>query len=458
MITLFVSATAVFLGFLFLRDTKEKHVNPSWIKICFYFIILVVVGVFFYKTNQVMTVYSNITIENYCSYFSQSDSTQVVDSIEMIRIENSFLSNSNNNAIRYKDEESKSCNVSLTIKAPKSNNCVILDAAPQSVISDKAQLLNVYPEQIGRMYQVTCASSCVIPFVPVLLSNDIIHNPIPEGDIVSRRFENTHFYDKEGMVGAISEAGVKGILPDFVKPTGLIKYYSKSGRLSACNRYNVASNLEFNETIEGSVFDFFTAADISQYILSLGILSPCHIEFVHVSYDIPIEVQSDDRGVQSGTFGFNIYGTVLRDMENGSLANFHVKLPTMANLQTVRSFILTTLIAALFALLISSLGDKINYYKIEGERFLISKFSKNEVKKSTVPQLKEWKQFQMVKNTLLLILTCFICFISYRSYIDEPFVMSDQEYSRLVTRLVLITLVALAVLSFMYCRYLKKYK
>ena len=120
MITLFVSATAVFLGFLFLRDSKEKHVNPSWIKICFYFIILIVVGVFFYKTNQVMTVYSNITIENYRSYFNKNDSTQIADSIDMILIDNSFLSNSTNNAIRYTVEESKSSNVSLTIKAPKS--------------------------------------------------------------------------------------------------------------------------------------------------------------------------------------------------------------------------------------------------------------------------------------------------------------------------------------------------
>ena len=151
MITLFVSATAVFLGFLFLRDSKEKHVNPSWIKICFYFIILIVVGVFFYKTNQVMTVYSNITIENYRSYFNKNDSTQIADSIDMILIDNSFLSNSTNNAIRYTVEESKSSNISLTIKAPKSSNCVILDAAPRSEINSKAQFLKVNPEEIGRM-------------------------------------------------------------------------------------------------------------------------------------------------------------------------------------------------------------------------------------------------------------------------------------------------------------------
>jgi predicted secreted protein len=170
---------------------------------------------------------------------------------------------------------------------------------------------------------------------------------------------------------------------------------------------------------------------------------------------MPIEVQSDDRGILSGTLSFIIYGNILNNVKDHQ-SSFYVKLPTMANLQTVRSFILTTLIAALLALLISSLGDKINYYKIEGERFLLSKFSKNGVKNSTVTQLKEWKQFQMVRNTLLLILTCFICYISYRSFIDEPFVMSAEEYSSLVTRLVLFTLLALAILSFMYYRYLKK--
>ena len=58
MITLFVSATAVFLGFLFLRDSKEKHVNPSWIKICFYFIILIVVGVALETYKQIESVLS----------------------------------------------------------------------------------------------------------------------------------------------------------------------------------------------------------------------------------------------------------------------------------------------------------------------------------------------------------------------------------------------------------------
>jgi len=457
MITLFVSATAVFLGFLFLRDTKGKPLNPSWIKIFFYFITLVVVGAFFYKTNQVMTVNSNITIENYRSYVSKNDSTQVADSIETVEIYNSFLSNSHNNSIRYKDEENKSSNVSFTIRAPKSDNCTILDAVPRGIINNLAQELKMFPQHIGRMYQVNYATSCVIPFVPVLLSKDSIYNPITtEGNTISRKYKNTNIYDKEGMIGVKSETGVTEDLPDFVEPTGLLKYYSKTGRLTASSHLNVNSDLHFNETIEGSVFDFFTAADISQYILSLGIHSPCHIQVVNVLYDLPVEIQSDERGVLPGTFGFHIYGAVLRDMVNGDGASFYVKLPTMANLQTVRSFILTTLIAALLALLISSLGDMITYYRIKGERLLLSKVSKNGVKTPASPQIKEKRQFLMARNSLLLMLSCFICFISYRSYIDEPFVKSAQEYSLCITRLVFIALVALIFLAFMYYRYLKK--
>lgn len=57
MIALFVSAAAVFLGFLFLKDENGKETMPSALKLVFYFNLLLIVGIFFYKTNQVITIY-----------------------------------------------------------------------------------------------------------------------------------------------------------------------------------------------------------------------------------------------------------------------------------------------------------------------------------------------------------------------------------------------------------------
>lgn len=59
MIALFVSAAAVFLGFLFLKDENGKETMPSALKLVFYFNLLLIVGIFFYKTNQVITIYSS---------------------------------------------------------------------------------------------------------------------------------------------------------------------------------------------------------------------------------------------------------------------------------------------------------------------------------------------------------------------------------------------------------------
>jgi hypothetical protein len=47
MIALFVSAAAVFLVFLFLKDENGKETMPSALKLVFYFNLLLIVGIFF---------------------------------------------------------------------------------------------------------------------------------------------------------------------------------------------------------------------------------------------------------------------------------------------------------------------------------------------------------------------------------------------------------------------------
>jgi len=136
--------------------------------------------------------------------------------------------------------------------------------------------------------------------------------------------------------------------------------------------------------------------------------------------------------------------------------NIYVKLPTMANVQMVRSFILTTLLAALFALFISSLSDFIVYYKHKGKNYLVAQIVNKEKKGALAKMSKEKRLFLIVRNILLLMLTCSVGWIAYRIYIDEPFVMTEQGYSELITRIILISILCIFFLLFSYYRYMKK--
>lgn len=454
MITIFISTAAVLFGFLFLRDRKEEDIKPCWVKITFYFIALVIVSVFFYKTNQVITIHSALNIENYRSSYAKDDPNKVIDSIESINLYHHFASSTNNKAIRYLVDDDKFGSADLTIKAPKNTNYDIKDAALKDSINKMANILGIYPQYIGRMYQVIFSSSSVIPFIPVLMTDENFLEPEGKNDVIIRRFRYKNTYNPEGITEYKTQNGETA--DDFVKPTGLQKYYSKSGSLMACHNMSINSDLKFHGYIEGSIFDFFTAADISQYIFSFGMFSPCPVEIVSVEYDVPIEISSNNPDIPVGTFGFGITGQRLREMYNGQPINIHVKLPTMANLQLIRSFILTTLLAAIIALFLTSLGDTLLYYKSIGKNYLISKLLHKKTEKKTIPVLKEKRQFNIARNVMLVFLTTFVCYIAYRIYIDEPFVMTEGTYHSIITKMILFALLCMAILLFMYFRLLKK--
>ena len=95
--------------------------------------------------------------------------------------------------------------------------------------------------------------------------------------------------------------------------------------------------------------NFLTAADVSQFTYVLGVISKMPVKNIHVITDIPIEMCPIDEWVKPNTFGFDMEDGVSNDL-NKSLTAVHIKLPTLANLQLIRSLILTTLITALVSL------------------------------------------------------------------------------------------------------------
>ena len=100
-----------------------------------------------------------------------------------------------------------------------------------------------------------------------------------------------------------------------------------------------------------NTLNFFSGADLSQCIYEVAIDSDIPVESLGMYFDIPIEVSSlaVDRS-QTGSRHFVINDLQRIDGKVHDFKYFHIKFPTLANLQLIRSLILTTIMTALLSL------------------------------------------------------------------------------------------------------------
>lgn len=131
----------------------------------------------------------------------------------------------------------------------------------------------------------------------------------------------------------------------------------------------------FSEHI--NTLNFFSAADLSQCNYMLDVRSDIPIDNFKVCFDIPVEVSSADinnNKFDSREFTVDLKGELYSNVNKFAL--YHIKFPTLANLQLIRSLILTTLLTALLSLFFTNL-----YY-------LLRKLHKGYIKKNPISYIK----------------------------------------------------------------------
>lgn len=100
-----------------------------------------------------------------------------------------------------------------------------------------------------------------------------------------------------------------------------------------------------------NTLNFFSAADLSQCNYLFIVRSRIPIDEFNVCFDIPIEVSSAE--INHNILDSRDFSIELEEDEFGivdKFALYHVKFPTLANLQLIRSLILTTFLTALYSL------------------------------------------------------------------------------------------------------------
>ena len=107
-----------------------------------------------------------------------------------------------------------------------------------------------------------------------------------------------------------------------------------------------------------NTLNFFSAADLSQCEYVLMVSSDMPIGTINVNFDLPIIISGLDNiknYKDNNGFTINYEEQIKKDGILGKYMHYHITFPTLANLQLIRSLILTTLLTALLALFFKNL-------------------------------------------------------------------------------------------------------
>jgi hypothetical protein len=120
-------------------------------------------------------------------------------------------------------------------------------------------------------------------------------------------------------------------------------------RLMSTEKEKVCTRHTTSETL--NTLNFFSAADLSQCNYQFIIRSSVPIDIFSVCFDLPVEVTpADINQVRQDSRDFSIN---IEENEEGKVNTFklyHIKFPSLSNMQLIRSLILTTILTALYSL------------------------------------------------------------------------------------------------------------
>lgn len=340
-------AIIVALGFWRKSKTEQdlKTAKSSFTKTFILFVLTLGVCFFYYKTYQVATFKNYITvsrkagsvdtyIEKYTYSGEEYEFEHIVprDRITSLTLINSYANNEFDYFDPQRDLTRGRTQSGVIVKMIVDRN-ISLDS-DTSFVSDQNRPKNY--DQFIYCYDVSLMTNTVPSLFPFT------------------------FYEESVNKGFSSELDDSTIFKSYAKSlppsNDIFKDYDKLYGLRLAS-YNIEDKLEdsmFSDLI--NTLNFFSAADLSQCQYMFIIRSSVPIDDFKVCFDVPIEVSS--AGVNQSKLDSREFSVNIEEKEDGivdKVAIYHVKFPTLSNLQLIRSLILTTLLTALISLFLTNL-------------------------------------------------------------------------------------------------------
>lgn len=462
MLNNFISALiTIFFSGVASKETEEKTKRASWMRVFIYGVLTTIVGVFFYKTYQVATIVNMVEVLPMRTAFDENGISK--DTIEGVSFytrfsEDNTYSNRVNELVRSTFSKIISHGKYGGVEFGISSEVVSASEIEwdTEATEDDRQGIEL-PYGTMHAFGIHFMSSFVPRLIPVT----------PDMKSAWPKFKptNSEFYLERHRATSFKnmpESYVNLIPGNYIKEDGKrTSLYEAFGdgicmAMTTCEIGVDPQIVENNRTyftgeLGGSIINkmnFLTAADISQFTYIFGVVSSLPVKEMQVVTDIPIEISSSDEFINQSAFGFYTTDGVSNEL-NKSLIPVHIKLPTLANLQLIRSLILTTIITALVSLFAVNL-----YYCIR--RSAIRYRRKHAMSVSSLRQISKFRisVFRYAMNFILAVIGIVICVWAWMLLKDQPIHVDlkklENHFELIIAAVVLLSLLIIVTLLYRY--------
>lgn len=448
-INIFISAI---IAIFFLRFVSKEEVNKarnaSLFRTFVYLCLTIVAFVLFYKSYQVSSITNVIDIK---ALRGAEDSLyQSRDTVKEVRVYNKFkaMDTYNNKFLDFVNLHGEDSlykkNGGIFVEIKPSNN-------PKYPIRNRKSLdpstRFSYEEELQRDI------STIGPLYVMAFLSTNIPSYIP---IYPRIEYESEWIHKDGSMGATniyntSDAkGLKLYMDEHRKYTDY-----EDGKALFENSIVVLSTIAAEDKMEkyhdmflscrhnfANVINILTAADLSQYTYVISVNTDMHIKTLSVEYNIPIEISGKVDGVTVGSHDFSLNERFLKK-NKGKFCMFHVKLPTMANIQLIRSLVLTALLTTLFSLFCKNL-----YYYIAKWAYVYHR--KNRIRFAND---KKQRLFQIYNYAVAFIILALLFYITSSIVWGKSFVVDWETIWYWVIGIALVAIVIISITTYYVFKY-----
>jgi hypothetical protein len=461
-------AALIALGFLHRNmdsEDSKKIQNASWTKVFVFFVLSSITLVAFYKTYQVATIKSQIYVHGIRGAMANNDSTQNIeigDTVSIV-VNNVF----NSDRIKYRDLKevpdaekplfvsTKMGGTSLQFKLNNESKYHIENypgIKEEDFIKEGVKNIN----GTGHLYYVRLINNEIPMLLPFL----------PEAEYMDYGLKTTPYPDS-----TLAFSRLRSMSLDNYIPAEGLKYFGENGAVSLIERgtehpsFSDSLKRIYATAISASVnyntMNFLTAADLTQCSYEFNIYSTCPVDYLQFYFNIPVEISPLSFKVDTlNAYGFQITDSTtisrfntINDGHYGKGIKFHLKLPTLSNMQLIRSLILTTLLTTFISLLLSSF-----YYRLKKTLYIV--YRKKE-KLITDPYKRIESKSKILKICSYSLL-CIITFIIYKLgrlvLFDTPLKIGYSKWDTFVISTPIIIVLFILLSLYIFNRIIKDEK
>lgn len=440
MINTFIAAiVALFFWGKSSKDLEEKTQLASWLRTSVYGVLAFMVLIFYVKTYQVATVFHTIQVEGFKETVNANG--EIADTIATIELVNKFSSNITENYTIRKTGHSEETDeirsisemggISMALNLHNGPKYKLrIDPQLEKLDNDIKKQLGYVPEKsfgdypldayshAYMMNYMTSSIPSLIPFFPTFSLK--ITSGLEESHGLYQEVEMSDCDSYgEGVTASTKIKDIGGQTHEVANPDFLHEMYISNAII--CDTITNLEDYHYKFQFDNNFLqrmNFFTAADISQYTCDVHLESDCYIERMKFMYDLPIEMNPHDSCMVMTSYSFVVKGDFLnKDIANQGSYRFHVKFPTLANLQLIRSLILTTLLTALVSLFFLNL-----FYCI---RKRVLNFKEKHISQISVEKAKIFRKRICILAIAIMIL---LVYVTWRIYKERPFHIKLEIY------------------------------